>query len=104
MTPLDLARAFVAKAREDEDLLEQATTNLKVADSVFGFHAQQAAEKYLKAVLAIDQERPEWTHDLGKLARQCADAGHPFLKAWRRSTRCLHLGAGAVPARGDATS
>ncbi len=76
MTPLDLARAFLAKAREDEALLESVLENPGISDAIFGFHAQQAAEKYLKAVLAIEQERPERTHDLRVLAEQCEAAGH----------------------------
>lgn len=77
MTPLDLAKAFLAKCREDEVLLERIVSDDAVADALFGFHAQQATEKYLKAILAIDQVRPERTHDLEVLAEQCARAGHP---------------------------
>lgn len=76
MTPLDLARAFLEKGREDEVLLDRIVSDSGIADSLFGFHAQQAVEKYLKAVLAIDQERPQRTHDLGVLADQCLQAGH----------------------------
>lgn len=76
MTPLDLARGFVAKGLEDEATLRELLDNPVVSDPIRGFHAQQAAEKYLKAVLAIDQERPERTHDLERLASQCAGAGH----------------------------
>jgi HEPN domain-containing protein len=53
----------------------------KMADWLFGFHAQQAVEKYLKAVLAIDQERPERTHDLGVLAEQSRQSGHALPEA-----------------------
>lgn len=77
MTPLDLAKAFLDKGREDESLLEAGLTDSRIAGAVFGFHAQQAAEKYLKAVLAVDQERPEKTHDLKVLANQCELGGHP---------------------------
>ena len=75
MTPLDLARAFLDKGREDEVLLERIVSDENIADSLFGFHAQQAVEKYLKSVLATDQERPERTHDLGVLADQCRESG-----------------------------
>lgn len=80
MTPLDLARAFLEKGREDESTLEIGAEDPRMSDAIFAFHAQQAAEKYLKAVLAIDQERPERTHDLRILAEQCAQAGHPILE------------------------
>ena len=76
MTPLDLAKAFLEKGREDEVLLERIIADEVVADALFGFHAQQAVEKYLKAVLAIDQEKPARTHALAVLADQCRDAGH----------------------------
>lgn len=78
MTPLDLARAFLEKGAEDEVLLERIVADAAVADALFGFHAQQAVEKYLKAVLAVEQERPERTHDLGVLADQCDEGGHPL--------------------------
>lgn len=78
MTPLDLAKAYLAKGREDEAVLEELIDNPRISDAVFGFHAQQAAEKYMKAVLAIDQERPQKSHDLRSLADQCGEAGHPL--------------------------
>jgi HEPN domain-containing protein len=40
--------------------------------------AHQAVGKYLKAVLAIEQERPERTHFLRSLATQCENAGWAF--------------------------
>lgn len=83
MTPLDLAKAFLAKGRADELLCERILNDKDINDALFGFHAQQAAEKYLKAVLAIDEERPEKTHDLGVLAAQCERAGHPMPEALR---------------------
>jgi HEPN domain-containing protein len=36
-----------------------------------GFHAQQAAEKYLKAFLVFKGIRPEFTHDVGSLLMSC---------------------------------
>lgn len=64
MTPRDLAEAFLAKATEDEVLLEKIVDDRDVSDDLFGFHVQQAIEKYVKAVLAVQQTRPRQTHDL----------------------------------------
>ncbi len=75
MTPLDLARAFLAKAREDEVLLAKLVTEPEVSDDIFGFHVQQAAEKCLKAVLAVGEARPGRTHDLGSLLDEIESHG-----------------------------
>lgn len=78
MTPLDLAREFIKKGRADETLCERVVEERDIDDAIFGLHAQAAAEKYLKAILAIGQERPEHTHNLEALAAQCDEVGHPL--------------------------
>ena len=75
MTPLDLAREFIKKGRADETLCGRIVDDGDIEDAVFGLHAQQAVEKYLKAILAMNQDRPEHTHDLGSLAAQCEEGG-----------------------------
>jgi HEPN domain-containing protein len=49
---LDLARVLLARAVDDETLVRKVCSDGDVADSIVGFHAQQAAEKLIKAVLA----------------------------------------------------
>lgn len=75
MTPLDLAQAFLAKAEEDELLLSKLVNDSEVSDDIYGFHAQQAAEKFIKAVLAMEETRPTHTHDLTALLEQVAALG-----------------------------
>lgn len=48
-----------------------------VAASVAFFHAQQAVEKALKAVMCLHALEYRRTHDLEELAGQLADVGHP---------------------------
>ena len=48
MKQLEQARRFLAKAAEDEALLDAVLAKPEVSDSIYGFHAQQAAEKLLK--------------------------------------------------------
>jgi HEPN domain-containing protein len=48
-----------------------------VAPAVAFFHAQQAVEKALKAVMCLRALEYRRTHDLEELAGQLADAGHP---------------------------
>jgi hypothetical protein len=49
---LDLARVLLARAVDDETLVQKVRSDVDVADAIVGFHAQQAAEKLIKAVLA----------------------------------------------------
>jgi hypothetical protein len=49
---LDLARVSLARAVDDETLVRKVCSDADAADSIVGFHAQQAAEKLIKAVLA----------------------------------------------------
>jgi HEPN domain-containing protein len=49
---LDLARVLLARAVDDETLVRKVSADTEVADAIVGFHAQQAAEKLIKAVLA----------------------------------------------------
>jgi len=48
----DLARVIATNAERDAVALERMAPDPALADAVVGPHAQQAAEKYLKAVLA----------------------------------------------------
>jgi HEPN domain-containing protein len=47
-------------------------------DEAIGFHAQQAVEKCLKAVLSLHQIPFRKTHDLGELIDLMSDAGKPI--------------------------
>jgi predicted nucleotidyltransferase len=49
---LELARVLLARAVDDETLVRKVCSDADVADSIVGFHAQQASEKLIKAVLA----------------------------------------------------
>ena len=59
--------------------MEHAESDLTTAEKLDGddksdiyariFHAQQAAEKAMKAVIAASGREPQWTHDLVELAR-----------------------------------
>jgi HEPN domain-containing protein len=65
-TPLDYARALMSKAANDLLAAEAILATGEAIDAVC-FHAQQAVEKSLKALLALkDIEYPR-RHDLGEL-------------------------------------
>ena len=63
----DHARLLLGKARADKLVLDKLADDSEIADDVIGFHAQQAVEKLLKAVLADrDGEYPR-VHDIDRL-------------------------------------
>jgi HEPN domain-containing protein len=66
-------QSWLKKAREDLRAIDALTT----ADvwGVMTFHAQQAAEKALKAILVSRQADVPKTHDTGRLLDLCKVAG-----------------------------
>jgi hypothetical protein len=64
---LDLARVLLARAVDDETLVRKVCSDADVADAIVGFHAQQAAEKLIKAVLAARGVAFVKTHALSYL-------------------------------------
>jgi HEPN domain-containing protein len=71
--PLELARRFLRKAYEDRDAVEILSGSDRAADAVVGFHAQQAVEKFVKAVLVVRGIDAPRTHDL-RFLLDCAVA------------------------------
>lgn len=76
--PPELAAILARKANEDAVALREFEGNPEIADSILGFHAQQAIEKWLKAVLAGRGIEFEYTHDLRHLLGLIEDAGIAF--------------------------
>jgi HEPN domain-containing protein len=76
----DIAAVLARKADEDATAVREFAGNTRVADSVIGFHAQQAIEKWLKAVIAANGGTFERTHDLDRLIENAQSLGHelPF--------------------------
>ncbi|MBK7764952.1 MAG: HEPN domain-containing protein [Sulfuritalea sp.] len=90
MSALDHARGLLLMARKDFDAMRGMIGNPLFADEVFGFHAQQAIEKALKAWLAARSIDFPLTHDISRLLGLLEQAGvdvslfgHSF------NTRCL---------------
>src|ERR1700690_958329 len=74
-TEHDLAEQLLRRAREDEAAAKAMLPIEGVVDVIVCFHAQQAVEKALKAVLAAHRVEFEHTHDLRVLIGQCEAAG-----------------------------
>jgi HEPN domain-containing protein len=55
--------------------MRRLASDPEIDDAAVGFHAQQAIEKWLKAVIAANGPRPEWGHDLGLLLESLDGVG-----------------------------
>jgi len=67
MSDLEHARELADAAERDVSALRGMSDETVFADEIFGFHAQQAAEKLLKAWLASRGETYPLSHDLAAL-------------------------------------
>ena len=78
MTPQrEEAARLLRLARRDECAMQALLNAPAVGVAVALFHAQQAAEKALKAVMCLHGLAYRRTHDLEELAGQLADVGCP---------------------------
>ena len=74
-TGQDLAEQLLRKAIDDEEATRAMLPLEPVTDAIVGFHAQQAVEKSLKAVLAARDVEFPFIHDIGGLADLCEEVG-----------------------------
>jgi HEPN domain-containing protein len=72
------ALLLMAKAAEDEALVDEVLASQRVSDAIVGFHCQQAVEKLLKAVLSEIGARFRRTHNLRQLMDLLADNACPL--------------------------
>jgi HEPN domain-containing protein len=77
MTLPNQAVLFVLKADEDIHVLSFLLADKSTADAIWGFHAQQATEKLLKALLTDYGIKFPFTHRLLQLADILEDNHRP---------------------------
>lgn len=70
-----VARMLLAAAHQDQLAAQLLSANAAMGDGVVGFHAQQAVEKALKAVLSANMIEFRRTHDLLVLLDLLEDHG-----------------------------
>jgi HEPN domain-containing protein len=70
-TPVDLARRLLGAAKDDEFAARSVLPIEGIANTIVGFHSQQAVEKSVKAVLSAKSIRFPFTHDLESLIELC---------------------------------
>jgi HEPN domain-containing protein len=71
----DLAEQLLRRAVDDEAAARAMLPLEPITDAIVGFHAQQAVEKSLKAVLAARNVDFPFIHDIEGLADLCEKAG-----------------------------
>jgi HEPN domain-containing protein len=63
----DWGRVLAKKAEGDVKAMRRLSSDPEIGDDVVGFHAQQAIEKWLKAVVVSHDLEFERSHDFGQL-------------------------------------
>jgi HEPN domain-containing protein len=71
----DLAKVLARKAEGDAKAMRRLAPDPEIDDEAVGFHAQQAIEKWLKAVMALQGLEEARIHDLGRLLEILDEAG-----------------------------
>ncbi len=56
----DLARVLLERAAGDEALVRKVLDDHEIPDAIVGFHAQQAAEKLIKATPSLSRRSIAW--------------------------------------------
>jgi HEPN domain-containing protein len=72
------AAVLARKAADDAKAMQLLASNQEISDEIIGFHAQQAVEKWLKAVLGFRGVEFEYTHDLHRLIAEVMAAVGEF--------------------------
>lgn len=72
------AVVLARKAADDAKAMQLLAPNQEISDEIIGFHAQQAVEKWLKAVLGSRGVEFEYTHDLHRLIAEVTAAVGEF--------------------------
>ena len=82
MSDAKCAQMLLEAAKRDIEALRVMRRNDGLPDEIYGFHVQQAAEKLLKARIALLGESYPLTHSIETLLKLLADRGidtTPFL-------------------------
>jgi HEPN domain-containing protein len=78
MIPSEQSRLLLRKAAQDQAVLEKLLEDPFINDETLGYHAQQATEKLLKALLAHGGHNYPRSHNIGLLLDLLEDHGLPL--------------------------
>jgi len=82
MNELDHARAMLSQAEKDRRALGGMLDKEVFAEEIFGFHAQQAVEKALKAWIASLGKEYPLTHSIARLLAILQELGADMAAFW----------------------
>jgi HEPN domain-containing protein len=91
----EFVRQWSLKAEEDINAAKSLLTYGETFLSTVCFHAQQGAEKYLKAFLTYHQIEFPKTHDIGELLDLIAPLNHRLSESLRDVIVLTHYGVAA---------
>jgi len=80
----DIVNQWITKAQEDLGVAQHLISGKAPYFSAIGFHAQQAAEKFLEALLVAYQVEFPKTHDLQELLDLIATVNAPLAESLHR--------------------
>ena len=78
MTPSEQPRLLLRKAAQDLAVLDKLIDDAAIDDETLGYHAQQAAEKLIKALLAHGGHEYPRSHNIGLLLDLLESHGIPL--------------------------
>ena len=79
MVDLEFVLPWIEKAENDFSAARYLAENMYPPPiEIVCFHCQQAAEKYSKAFLVLNDKEPPRTHDLIELAKLCSNLNSDF--------------------------
>ena len=97
MVDMEFVLPWMERAENDIASALYLAENMKPAPiEIICFHCQQAAEKYLKAFLAYNDQEPLKTHNLAELINLCSEYSSDFSVL---SSKCEFLTPFAVRTR-----
>ena len=77
---VESAKKWILKAENDLKIAKDEITMENPATDAICFHAQQCAEKYLKAYLIFNNKEVRKTHDIAELISLCSEVDPEFSK------------------------
>ncbi|MBI3296477.1 MAG: HEPN domain-containing protein [Deltaproteobacteria bacterium] len=101
MKPPSKSEVLLRKAKGDEAVLDVIILNIAIPNEIYGFHAQQAAEKMIKSLLAHLKIPYKKIHNIRELTDLLGNHNHPLPPEFSELDRLTPFGTAARYDDGD---